>query len=459
MSETMSNIMTDHTRTVRASHGPDWFEALRSKGREAFDTLGLPTTKSESWRYTSLRSLDGIDFRSPPALGGESSINGEFSVTAETLGAFAIDELDAARVVFVDGAYRADLSDVTGLGSASVMLLSEAVHSRPELLRHRLGTLLNEPEDGLAALNQSRMDDGLVIVVPDGERVERALEILCVSTGSGDPVAWHPRHVVIAGKSSLVRVLEHSVTLENNGADAQKPSGVSGLTNSVTEVFADEDSKVEHYFLERDSRTAVNVSTLAMHQEARSDVHSHTVLLGGGIVRNNVQPTLAGPHAHCLINGLYVGDGQQHLDNAMRVRHAAPDCKSRQYYKGIMNGRSRGVFTGRIIVDKAGQRTDAVQSNRNMLLSDDARVNARPQLEIYADDVKCTHGATTGRVDDEAVFYFRSRGLSEPVARAMLIYAFAAEGFDRMDLVPVRRLLAREMIAKLPKAQGLSIEV
>ncbi len=440
----MSDLLIDTSNAalMGGRDAPRWVSDLRAAGAAAANELGLPTTKLESWRFTSLKAMEGIEFAVPGAV--------PTSVPASALQPFAIEDLDVARAVFIDGVFSEELSDLAGMEPARVMLLSEAVHAAEDDLRDRLGSLMREPQDGLEALNQSRMDDGVVVLVPDGARIERPLEVLCVSTGQGPAVAWHPRHVVIAGRGSLVRVLEHSVAMTDDAV---------GLTNSATEVFADEDAKVEHYFLERDSRSSFNISTLATRQEARSDVHSHTVLLGGRIVRNNVQPTLVGSQAHCLINGLYVGDGEQQLDNAMRVRHAAPDCQSRQHYKGIMNGESKGVFTGRIIVDKAGQQTDAVQTSRAMLLSESARATARPQLEIYADDVKCTHGATTGRVDDEAVFYFMSRGLSEEVARAMLIYAFAAAGFNRMDLVPVRKLLAREMIAKLPKASGLSIEV
>lgn len=443
----MTEMLTEFsTGPLATCSGPDttpvWVEQLRDAGREAFARLGMPTTKLESWKHTSLRAIEGIRFVDP----GTNAT----TVSAQDLKAFEIEDLDAARAVFVDGVFHPELSDLSGLGAVRVMPLSEAIAADDPELHNRLGVLTTNPEDGFEALNQARLDDGMAVLVPEGVRIERPIELLAVTTGQGDPVAWHPRNVIVAGKGSLVRVLEHTVSLLYDAV---------GLTNSVTEVFADEDSKVEHYVLERDSRASFNVSTLAMRQEARSDVHSHTVLLGGRIVRNNIQPTLVGTKAHCLINGLYVGDCDQHLDNAMRVRHSAPDCQSRQFYKGIMNDKSRGVFTGRIIVDKEGQQTDAVQSSRAMLLSDDARANARPQLEIFADDVKCTHGATTGRVDEDAVFYFRSRGLSEPVARAMLIYAFAAEGFDRMDLVPVRRLLAREMIAKLPMASGLSIEV
>ncbi len=438
----MTTLLTQPAAPRNDLDIPAWVREIRDAGASAAASLGLPTTRLESWRFTDLRALDGIEFVAP---GRQAP-----TLAPASIQPFAIEELEVARVVFVDGVFSEALSDTAGIDPARVMLLSDAVRECEGELRGRLGSLLHTPGDGLEAMNQSRMDDGVAVLAPAGARIERPIEILCVSTGEGEPVAWHPRHIVVAGKGSQIRVLEHSVSLADDAVS---------LTNSATEVFAEEDAKVEHYFLERDSRSAFNISTLATHQKARSDVHSHTVLLGGRLVRNNVQPTLDGENAHCLINGLYVGDGDQLLDNAMRVRHAAPNCQSRQHYKGIMNGKSRGVFTGRIIVDKAGQQTDAVQSSRAMLLSETARATARPQLEIYADDVKCTHGATTGRVDDEAVFYFMSRGLSEEVARAMLIYAFAAEGFDRMELVPVRRLLAREMIAKLPKAAGLSIEV
>ncbi|MEM9252987.1 MAG: Fe-S cluster assembly protein SufD, partial [Planctomycetota bacterium] len=303
------------------------------------------------------------------------------------------------------------------------------------------------------ALNAAHLRDGVFVHVPDGVAANKPVRILSVATSTEDPttlIAAHPRNVIVAGRDASVTVLEHYVTTD--------PELVY-LNNSVTELLAAERAHVEHYMLEQESQAAFNISTLNIEQQEKSDVKSHTVLLGGAIVRNNVEPTFKGTDSECLINGLYVGHGKQHLDNAMHVVHDAPGCRSRQHYKGIMMDEAHGVFTGRILVTKEGQQTDAVQSSRSMLLSDDARINARPQLEIYADDVKCTHGATTGHVDPEAVFYFRSRGLSEEVARAMLIYAFSAEGFDRMDLQPVRQLLAQQMIDKLPMAKGLSIEV
>ncbi len=417
---------------------PQWARELRESARARFDKIGYPSTADERWRFTNVGAITRIEW----AADGPTSddIN---------LDPFQIPDLDAALAVFIDGQLRADLSDLSGLGEGVVCEpLIEAL-SRTGVA-DRLGAQSATLTDGFTALNDASFGSGLYIEVQEGFAAHRPIHVLSLATSGDTPIAAHPRNLIVAGKNARVQVIEHYNAVSDE---------IVNLNNAVTEVFADEDAFVEHYLLERESERGYNISTLFIRQGARSVVHSHTVLLGGAIVRNNVVPTLAGEKAHCLINGLYVAHNEQHLDNQMRVRHAAPNCESRQYYKGIMNDKSRGVFTGRIIVDKAGQGTDAIQTNRNMLLSDDARVNARPQLEIYADDVKCTHGATTGRVDDEAVFYFRSRGLSEEVARAMLIYAFAAEGFDRMQLAPVRRLLAAEMIAKLPRAEGLSIEV
>jgi Fe-S cluster assembly protein SufD len=204
------------------------------------------------------------------------------------------------------------------------------------------------------------------------------------------------------------------------------------LSNSVTELVAGENANVAHYMIEREDRTAFNVSTLRIQQERSANVASHSLLLGGGLVRNNVHPVLAGEGGECLINGLFVGNDSQHLDNYMHVEHASPHCSSRQFYNGILDDHAHGVFHGRIVVHKDAQKTDAKQTNRNLLLSDDAQIDTKPQLEIYADDVKCTHGATIGQIEENALFYLRSRGINEIAARRLLLLAFASECLDRM---------------------------
>jgi Fe-S cluster assembly protein SufD len=224
------------------------------------------------------------------------------------------------------------------------------------------------------------------------------------------------------------------------------------FSNTATELVAGDNANVSHYMIVREGDQAYNFSTLRIQQGRSANVATHSLLLSGGLVRNNVHPVLAGEGSECLINGLFMGNGRQHMDNYMLVEHASPHCDSRQFYNGILNGQSHGVFHGRIIVHKDAQKTDAKQTNRNLLLSDDAQIDTKPQLEIYADDVKCTHGATIGRFDDNALFYLRSRGLAEAAARHVLLLAFANECLDRMNSSQLRDHLEKLVVAGLPEA-------
>jgi Fe-S cluster assembly protein SufD len=238
----------------------------------------------------------------------------------------------------------------------------------------------------------------------------------------------HPRNLLVFEDETEGTVVEEYISI----------GGGPLLSNSATELIAGENATVGHYMVEREHREAFNISTLRIQQARSSSVASHSLLLGGGLVRNNVHPVLAGEGSECLINGLFVGDGRQHLDNYMHVEHASPHCSSRQFYNGILDGHAHGVFHGRIVVHKDAQKTDAKQTNRNLLLSDDAQIDTKPQLEIYADDVKCTHGATIGQIEENALFYLRSRGIDEPAARRLLLLAFASECVERMKAGPAR---------------------
>ncbi|HEX4603688.1 MAG TPA: Fe-S cluster assembly protein SufD, partial [Candidatus Angelobacter sp.] len=224
------------------------------------------------------------------------------------------------------------------------------------------------------------------------------------------------------------------------------------FSNAATELVAGDNANVSHYMIVREGEAAYNFSTLRIQQGRSANVATHSLLLSGALVRNNVHPVLAGEGSECLINGLFMANGRQHMDNYMLVEHASPHCDSRQFYNGILNGQSHGVFHGRIIVHKDAQKTDAKQTNRNLLLSDDAQIDTKPQLEIYADDVKCTHGATIGQFDDNALFYLRSRGLDEASARHVLLLAFANECLDRMNSPQVREHLERLVVAGMPEA-------
>jgi Fe-S cluster assembly protein SufD len=250
----------------------------------------------------------------------------------------------------------------------------------------------------------------------------------------------HPRTLIVADSESQAAILEDYVSC---GADA-------AFSNAVTELVAGDGAVISHYMIERENYASSNISTLRIEQKRAANVTSHSILLGGGLVRNNVHPVLNGDGAECLINGLFIGGGQQHLDNYMLVEHACPNGSSRQFYNGILDAHAHGVFHGRIIVYKDAQKTDAKQTNRNLLLSDDARIDTKPQLEIHADDVKCTHGATIGQIDDDALFYLRSRGFEEAAARKALLYAFAMECLDRIKHQAVRSFVEGLVQHRLP---------
>jgi Fe-S cluster assembly protein SufD len=274
--------------------------------------------------------------------------------------------------------------------------------------------------------------------------IEQPIHLLYVSAGAGAAVMTHPRTLIVAEPTSHAAVIEDYVSIGEETA----------FSNAVTELVAGQDAVVSHFLVERENLAAFNVSTLRLELARGTNVSSHSILLGGGLVRNNVHPVLAGEGAECLINGLFVGAEHQHLDNYMLVEHAQPQCSSRQFYNGILDDRARGVFHGRIVVHKDAQKTDAKQTNRNLLLSDDARIDTKPQLEIYADDVKCTHGATIGQIEEEQLFYLRTRGIEETSVRNLLLYAFAAECLDRMHDSPTREFVAeliRERLTDLAR--------
>jgi Fe-S cluster assembly protein SufD len=272
------------------------------------------------------------------------------------------------------------------------------------------------------ALNTAFVEDGAYVHVKRGVVAEAPIHLLFVSSSDHTALMSHPRNLILFEDQSQGTVVEEYVSL----------GGGVMFSNSVTELVAGDDAHVSHYMIEREHKEAFNVSTLRIQQGRTANVASHSFLLGGGLVRNNVHPVLAGEGGECLINGLFVGSGKQHLDNYMHVEHASPHCASRQFYNGILDDKAHGVFHGRIVVHKDAQKTDAKQTNRNLLLSDDAQIDTKPQLEIYADDVKCTHGATIGQIDENALFYLRSRGMSEAEARQLLLLAFASECVERM---------------------------
>lgn len=421
-----------------AASDQGWLQPIRRAAIARFAELGFPTTKDEDWRFTNVAPIAQTAFTLPQD-GGEEPAH-------EELKPFTFAGLTCVRLVFVNGRYSVALSSIGSLPpGVKVGSLARALTAERALLERHLAQYAGFHEDAFCALNTAFLEDGAVVYLPRGTVLEVPIHLLYVSTETAEPMIIHPRNLIVAEEDSQATVVEDYVSLGDGVA----------FSNAVTEVVVGQNGVLSHTLIERENARSFNVSTLRVQQGRSSSVASHSVLLGGALVRNNVHPVMAGEGCDCLINGLYMATGRQHMDNYMKVEHASAHCGSRQFYHGILDGQSRAVFHGRIIVHKDAQKTDAKQTNRNLLLSEDAQIDTKPQLEIYADDVKCTHGATIGQINEDAVFYLRSRGIGKDAARALLLFAFAEESLERMKIAPIRAHLAGLVSAWLPQGKLL----
>ncbi|MGH9600578.1 MAG: Fe-S cluster assembly protein SufD [Terracidiphilus sp.] len=438
--ERLKNYFEAYSELValREEIEPVWLRHLRGEAWAKFHAKGFPTTHDEDWRFTSVTALARTPFRRAPvpAEASDARVSSREAEPFRFAGA-------ACELVFVDGRYAPELSNSRDLPAGlEVCGLAQARGAAAEEIEQHLGRYADLDRDVFPALNTALWEDGAYIRIRRGAAIEQPVHLLYISVGGGDPIMTHPRTLIVAEQASHAAVVEDYVSI---GAGA-------AFCNSVTELVAGDDANIAHYLVERENLDAFNFSTLRIELGRDAKVTSHSLLVGGGLVRNNVHPVLSGQGAECLINGLFIGAGQQHLDNYMLVEHVGLNGSSRQFYNGILDDQAHGVFHGRIFVHKDAQKTDAKQTNRNLLLSDDARLDTKPQLEIRADDVKCTHGATIGQIEEEQLFYLRSRGFSEVAARSLLLSAFAGECVGRMN-----EPLVRGFIEKLTRQRLLEL--
>ncbi|MGH9382574.1 MAG: Fe-S cluster assembly protein SufD [Thermoanaerobaculia bacterium] len=411
---------------------PERLGALRRQAIDRFVELGFPRTTMEEWRKTPLAPIA----RAPFELA---------SVDGAGLEGRAIEELVLAgchTAVFVNGRFSPGLSDLEDLPAGVVVdSIAAALESGDETVEQHLGRYAKFEEHAFVALNTALWSDGALVRLPRGVVVEKPIHLLFLGRPGESPTASFPRNLIVAEEQSQARVVEQYASLGD---------GVQ-LTCPVTEVLCGPAAVVDHYKLGRESIEAFHLGTLQLLQDRDSAFSSHSISWGGALVRNDVNAVLAGEGSDANLNGLYLVEGTQLVDNHMRVEHVSANCSSHELYKGILEGQSRAVFSGRIYVHKGAQKTDAKQTNRNLLLSDQALVNSNPQLEIFADDVKCTHGSTVGRLDELAIFYLRSRGIGEEAARSLLTYAFASDIVGRVRVEPLRRELEEFLFRRLPK--------
>ncbi len=412
---------------------PLWLQQLRRKAARRFAELGIPTVRDEEWKYTNVSSLTDIPFAPVSA--------DSHRLPAEQLDQIAFADLKCARPVLINGYYSEKLSSTGAPDGVRLESLAKVLEKEPETVQAYLGRYAGFEEHAFNALNTALMRDGAFVYVPKGKIVKEPIHLLFISTASGEPTVSHPRTLILADSQSQVTIVESYLSLG---------SGVC-FTNPVTEIVVRDGAVVDHYKLQDESRRAFHIATMHYCQDCTSTLSSNSITLGGALVRNNLNVVLDGEGAECTLNGLYLVTGEQHIDNHTRLEHAKPHCSSRELYKGILDGKSRGIFHGRILVHKGAQKTDSKQTNNNLLLSDEALINTKPQLEIYADDVKCTHGATIGQLDKDAIFYLRSRGISETAARSLLIYAFASEIVGRIKAEKLRARLDQYLLSWLPQ--------
>ena len=425
---------------LQRHNAPDWLCDWRQRQMQRFRTLGWPTMKDEPWRFTSLKPV----MDTPYTCVGPGEAHAA-AITPQALEAWKLHQEGERILVFVDGHYRADLSSPPADLPQGVTSLAQALRDTPEDVQAVLRRANTVAMDALAALNGAFLLDGACLQ-PARTDTLPLLHLLYIATSAEQPRVSHFQNLIVVPEGGQITVVEHDGSL---GAGRH-------WCNGITHLLAGPNSHARYYLLEESNPQAVNTRLIHAHLDRDSRVELHPALLGGGLVRNNIHGVLDGEGSHLLVNGLFVGRGQQHLDNHMRIVHARPRGESHQFYQGVLGEKAHGVFAGRIVVQPGAQQTDAKQTNRNLLLSDEARMNTQPQLEIHADDVKCTHGATVGRLDQEAVYYLQTRGIPFELAQALMTYAFAAQGLNRMNIAAVRRYLMRQLSAKLPHGRELA---
>jgi Fe-S cluster assembly protein SufD len=423
------NYLADFESAIALYEDKDsYFAGIRRNAIKRFLELGFPTTRDEEWKYTRIKPIVNKGFK-PIA---------SKKLTKNDIQPFLVAGKEVILFVFENGRLNEDLSDLANLPSGIEVSSLESSFDHPVVKEHYSKYALYENEP-LVSLNTAFAKDGAFISVKDNVSIEKPIHILYISTALEENTVSYPRALFVAGKSSHIQIIEshHSLNKFNS------------FTNAVTEIVASENADVDLYKVELEGKNSALITYTQVDQEKNSNCSVHTITLNGDFVRNNLNYLLNGSNCETHMYGLYVASEKQHVDNHTFVDHAMPHCYSNEVYKGVMADQSTGVFNGKIMVRPDAQKTNAYQSSSNILLSDDAHIYSKPQLEIFADDVKCSHGATTGQLDQEALFYLRSRGISEENARTMLIFAFASDVLNTIKIPALRESLQAILASKL----------
>ncbi|MFZ2322439.1 MAG: Fe-S cluster assembly protein SufD [Ignavibacteriaceae bacterium] len=402
---------------------------VRKEAISKFDLLKVPTQKDEEWKYTNILPLLKYNFSPLPL---------KVNISQKLIGRFLFDKMEHSLLVFVNGIFSPELSKLIDLPKGvEAGSLAEAIKNDNQIVKKYLGNYAKDENHFFTTLSTAFTKDGAFIYVPDGKIIEEPIHIIFYTKSGSENILTQPRNLFVAGKNSQVSIIEHYVSDEES----------IYFTNAVTEIVADENAVVNHIKLQEESKKAFHIARMEVDQERSSNFSSHLISCGGEISRNDFNAKFNDEGGQCMLNGLFMIDNEQLFDAHTMIDHAKPYCNSHEHYKGILQDKAKGVFNGKVMVRPDAQKTNAFQENNTILLSDNAVMNTKPQLEIFADDVKCSHGATIGKLNDEAKFYLKSRGIGEESATAMLIHAFASDVITSIKIPALKNYL-EEIIAK-----------
>lgn len=413
----------------------DAFARQRETGIRLLQEQGFPTRRQENWKYTDVRPI--LKQAYAPAAKETAS------VTAADIEQMRFRSLNCHELVFVNGVYAAGLSSIGDLPEGTIVRdLASASKEYADLINEHVSQYADPSQNPFTALNVAFMQHGALICLPAGAVIEQPVNLLYLSGQRDEPFVSYPRNLIIMAENSEATVIESYVGLDDSNY----------FTNTVTEISLGDNAGLQHYKIQQESHSSYHVGNLHARLLKDSRLVSHSISLGGSLVRNDIHGELRAEGADITLNGLYLASGRQHMDNHTRIDHLEPHTRSYENYRGVLNEQARAVFNGKVVVHRGAQKTDAVQANANLLLSDQAEVDTKPELEIYADDVKCSHGATVGQLDRDMQFYLQSRGIDAATAKSLLTYAFADEVISRFGLRPVRERLEQLVIGRLPDA-------
>ncbi|MDD3004287.1 Fe-S cluster assembly protein SufD [Flavobacterium sp.] len=417
----------------------DTLHDIRINAIKNFETRGFPTKKEEAWKYTSLNSVLKNDFSVFP--------KNENAIQYSDVKKYYLHEIDTYKVVFVDGVFSSFLSSTTHDGIDVCLMASALTKPKYKMVIDTYFNQIASKDESLTSLNTAFAMEGAYINIPKGKVADKPIEIINFSTGTEAALLVQPRNLIIVGENSHVQIIERHQSLNSNPV----------LTNSVTEIFAAKRAIVDYYKIQNDALEASLIDNTYIAQKQQSNVSVHTFSFGGNITRNNLNFYHQGEHIESTLKGITIIEGKQHVDHYTLVQHATPNCESHQNYKTILDDKATGVFNGKIFVEKEAQKTDAFQQNNNILLSDKATINAKPQLEIFADDVKCSHGCTIGQLDESAMFYMQSRGIPKKEAKALLMYAFSNEVIESIKIPALKQRITKIIATKLGVNMGFDL--